>query len=721
MGDTQQEETPITCALAFSRFGDIGCGMLVSILCLVSLTAMLVTSMTKLDECWEHLVPVVGGLLTQLNPVVGKNTCTQWKTAIFDQKCNSSMPHVFLNDYKCFTALTVAKQADWQKWNRGLDDHESVIHKRAEGDKQMVDDMQKTMKNAVEGSYEDKATSVWNEHTFKFEGTGDWGAHTWGSHLLDAVLPQPCVDACYAKARTSHSETPLTVCNDKVLSKAVGEGAICSNSVKTIVVNGSCDLFATVAATLPMGILVVGLLTFIFFSFLPGRRLMEWQMPTCLERTTLVIYALVVQLVIAASYLFDITYRGSDGVFEAADQHAACQPIDHGLVHPRNKKYECIMAKGFSLASLFKALALIGGSTAIFPMMIDFLDRWIFRLQEEDNKDKEFKCAPQTGHCCKLRIPKSLIKVCAFALSVFIVLFEQTLRLYYEVGQWFEWKEDSWNYHVFWYPSWIHDWIPSNMLRNLYLHAGSSQDPIGVLEIEIISKLPVILATACLLQKTYYWQKHVAKSYKKLGWMDPTNKGWLAPEGKQDPAGEGEKEPWFGFPSFSSATWDANNKKEEATEFIEKDGAGKIFVEKKKEKGSKMDSELEEGADLELFGGPEPERQLHHTIKGGNYKLEPSPCGKGYAVVLVVLGFVVFFIGLFPMHKGVLQALGMVGLFFVVGVLLVVLMDWGFGRFACEIWFKEKKKEKTKDEKKNAEDKPAEVKPLLGTGTDQSS
>jgi hypothetical protein len=349
------------------------------------------------------------------------------------------------------------------------------------------------------------------------------------------------------------------------------------------------------------------------------------------------------------------------------------------------------MAQSFSLASVFKALALIGGSTAIFPQMIDFLDRWIFRLQEEDNKDKEFKCAPQTGHCCKLRIPKSIIKVSAFALSVFIVVGEQTLRLYYELGLLFFGIHDQG----------LHDVIPSNMLKNLYMKAGSSQDPVGVLEIEIISKLPVILATACLLQKTYYWQKHVAKLFPGAkGFFSPKNKGRLAPLGKQD--GEGEEEPWFGFPSFASEEWDASNKKEEATEFIEKDGTGKIFVENKK-KGSKMDSELAEGADLELFGGPAPawnDKKEHHCIKGGNYKLEPSRFGTIYTCVLVVLGVVVFFIGLFSMHKGVLQALGMVGLLFVVGAFLVVLADWGFG---AKLWFKEKKDEK--DEGNNAEEK----------------
>merc|ERR1719482_1643727 len=161
---------------------------------------------------------------------------------------------------------------------------------------------------------------------------------------------------------------------------------------------------------------------------------MEWQAPTLLQRSTLHLYAVVVQLVIACNIFLGIAYQSPTGMHEASRGGSLCQLLDEDITAPEGKSYECVTFNGLSVGNVIKSLALIGGSAAIFPDTVDFLNRWFFRLQaEEEGQNKELRCGPTTGNCCRLRITDALIKAFALSFSIGIVLTEQTLRMLMEL------------------------------------------------------------------------------------------------------------------------------------------------------------------------------------------------------------------------------------------------------------------------------------------------
>jgi hypothetical protein len=516
-------------------FIDNTCGCCTLVLAVISILAMLITCEAKWQQSMEHLVPVGKGYLSEF--FFHHNTCQEDKKEEFRSKCKDHMPAVFYNNKECINWLQHnASSKVWETMDKiGEPDLRSKFHQRVKKDEDMVKSLEAVMKKPMD-SYQDGIvrpisfnTSTKNDDPgqirFQFRhGPKDEIQRKWGQDLLRSILPEQCVDACTDSASKTPGMTPLMACNDEILVQAAGPGSICSNNVRALVVKGACNWLASAATVLPLLILLFGLMCFLLYSCLPFRKFMEWQTPTLLQQSTLHIYAIVVQFVIASNILLSITYESSSGVHSATDAGAKCQPLSNETIHPGAKSFECVANNGFSVGNVVKALSLIGGSAAIFPTTVDFLNRWCFRLLKEEIHDKELRCAPSTGGCCRLRIPNRVVKAFAFILSISICVFEQTFRMVYEVGQRVKgvtgWDPRSVKvfqpFDIFgWKPIYI-DWprlldgsmVPSMAVKHAYLDLipERDQDPIDILEIEIISKLPVILATACLLQKAYYWQ-----------------------------------------------------------------------------------------------------------------------------------------------------------------------------------------------------------------------
>lgn len=521
-------------------FIDNTCGCCTLVLAVISLLAMLITCETKWQQSMEHLVPVGKGYLFEF---IGQgNTCQEDKKEEFASKCKDHMPAVFYNNKACINWLQHnASSKVWETMDKiGLPDVRSEFHQRVKKDQDMVKALEAVMKTPMD-SYQDGIvrpisfnTSTKNDDPgqirFRFRhGPKDEIQRKWGQDLLRSILPEQCVDACTDSASKTPGMTPLMACNDEILIQAAGPGSICSDNVRELVVVGACNWLASAATVLPLLILLAGLMTFLLYSCLPFRKFFEWQAPTLLQQSTLHIYAIVVQFVIASNILLSITYESSSGVHSATDAGAKCQPLSNETIHPGAKSFECVANNGFSVGNVVKALSLIGGSAAIFPSTVNFLNRWCFRLLKEEVHDKELRCAPSTGGCCRLRIPNRVVKAFAFILSISICVFEQTFRMVYEVGQRIKgatgWDPRSVKvfqpFDIFgWKPIYIDwprlldgSWVPSIFVKHAYLNLipERDQDPIDILEIEIISKLPVILATACLLQKAYYWQDSASK------------------------------------------------------------------------------------------------------------------------------------------------------------------------------------------------------------------